>query len=83
MMKQHIYFAHRIPQPIPKRRIQSLYHFLSQSDCFQRKYMKGCKNFLIGIEKIVKVRIRSFGSGNIGFGEQDIRLESSPPFNNS
>lgn len=83
MMKQHIYFAHRIPQPIPKRRILSLYHFLNQSDCFQRKnnnkYIKGCKIVLIGIEKIVKVRIRSFGSGNIGFGEQDIRLESSPP----
>ena len=43
------------------------------------KIYESCKNFLIGIEKIVKVRIRSFGSGNIGFGEQDIRLESSPP----
>ena len=31
----------------------------------------------------MKVRIRSFGSGDIGFGEQDTRLESSPPFNNS
>ena len=57
--------------------------FFNQSDCFQLKKTNTNKyihNKAVKLsKKIVKVRIRSFGSGNIGFGEQDIRLESSPP----